>query len=369
MDRDPEQARTALSSIKQTSKTALDEVRSVLGVIRDGDAPLAPQAELAELPRLLRGVESPGLLGRARRPARLGARAGPRSSRPTASCRRHSRTSFGTPARPAPSSNSTTSAMSSWSRSTTTAPDSTARLTGDGVRDGGRASADVVTGDDSRPARRRPRRHRHPRNARACHPARRRGRPRIVAARRRQGHRAPAVAGRGMIRVALADDQAARARRIPRTARGRARHRGRRRGLNRRGAPRDRASRTRRRRAHGHPHAGHRRALGDRADRRRPGAGRRARRHRHDVRARRVRRARRAGGCERVPREGHRARRPATRGAGGRERRGAALPGGHEAAARTHGGRPARRTRRAAPRGAHRPRARGAATRRAGPHE
>ena len=59
MDRDPEQARTALSSIKQTSKTALDEVRSVLGVIRDGDAPLAPQAELAELPRLLRGVESP----------------------------------------------------------------------------------------------------------------------------------------------------------------------------------------------------------------------------------------------------------------------------------------------------------------------
>ncbi len=59
MDRDPEQARTALSSIKETSKTALDEVRSVLGVIRDGDAPLAPQAEIAELPRLLRGVGSP----------------------------------------------------------------------------------------------------------------------------------------------------------------------------------------------------------------------------------------------------------------------------------------------------------------------
>ncbi|WP_344293789.1 sensor histidine kinase [Agromyces neolithicus] len=59
MDRDPEQARTALTSIKETSKTALDEVRSVLGVIRDGEAPLAPQAEIAELPRLLRGVESP----------------------------------------------------------------------------------------------------------------------------------------------------------------------------------------------------------------------------------------------------------------------------------------------------------------------
>ncbi|WP_169053903.1 sensor histidine kinase [Agromyces sp. H66] len=61
MDRDPEQARTALGSIKETSKTALEEVRSVLGVIRsEGDAPLAPQAELAELPRLLAGVRSPG---------------------------------------------------------------------------------------------------------------------------------------------------------------------------------------------------------------------------------------------------------------------------------------------------------------------
>ena len=46
MDRDPEQARSALGSIKETSKTALEEVRSVLGVIRsEGDAPLAPQAE------------------------------------------------------------------------------------------------------------------------------------------------------------------------------------------------------------------------------------------------------------------------------------------------------------------------------------
>lgn len=61
MDRDPEQARTALGSIKETSKTALEEVRSVLGVIRnDGDVPLAPQAELAELPRLIAGVRAPG---------------------------------------------------------------------------------------------------------------------------------------------------------------------------------------------------------------------------------------------------------------------------------------------------------------------
>ncbi|MEF3404312.1 sensor histidine kinase [Agromyces sp. CCNWLW203] len=61
MDRDPEQARTALGSIKETSKSALDEVRTVLGVIRDGEAPLVPQAELAELPRLVRGIRSPGL--------------------------------------------------------------------------------------------------------------------------------------------------------------------------------------------------------------------------------------------------------------------------------------------------------------------
>ncbi|MET4159704.1 signal transduction histidine kinase [Agromyces sp. PvR057] len=57
MDRDADQARTALANIKDTSKTALEEVRSVLGAIRtDADAPLSPQAELAELPRLLAGV-------------------------------------------------------------------------------------------------------------------------------------------------------------------------------------------------------------------------------------------------------------------------------------------------------------------------
>ncbi|WP_400993685.1 sensor histidine kinase [Agromyces sp. GXQ0307] len=69
MDRDPEQARGALESVKATSKTALEEVRSVLGVIRGdrtdgGDAPLAPLAELAELPRLVAGVEAPGFEAR-----------------------------------------------------------------------------------------------------------------------------------------------------------------------------------------------------------------------------------------------------------------------------------------------------------------
>ncbi|MBM7504327.1 sensor histidine kinase [Agromyces aurantiacus] len=61
MDRDPDQARTALEHIKSTSKTALEEVRSVLGVIRgDAEAPLAPLAELAELPRLAAGLATPG---------------------------------------------------------------------------------------------------------------------------------------------------------------------------------------------------------------------------------------------------------------------------------------------------------------------
>ncbi|WP_308799783.1 sensor histidine kinase [Agromyces silvae] len=61
MDRDPEQARTALSTIKDSSKEALDEVRSVLGVIREGEAPLAPQAELAQVGRLVAGARAPGL--------------------------------------------------------------------------------------------------------------------------------------------------------------------------------------------------------------------------------------------------------------------------------------------------------------------
>ncbi|MBS1698779.1 MAG: sensor histidine kinase [Actinobacteria bacterium] len=60
-DRDPEQARAALQNVKDTSKLALEEVRGVLGVLRDGEAPLVPQAELAELPRLVAGLTSPDL--------------------------------------------------------------------------------------------------------------------------------------------------------------------------------------------------------------------------------------------------------------------------------------------------------------------
>jgi signal transduction histidine kinase len=63
MDRQPDKAAEALASIKETSKSALDEVRSVLGALRsDGnlDAPLVPEPGLDRLPALvsaIRGVE------------------------------------------------------------------------------------------------------------------------------------------------------------------------------------------------------------------------------------------------------------------------------------------------------------------------
>ncbi len=60
-DRDPEQARSALAHVKETSKNALDEVRGVLGVLRDGESPLTPESGLGELPALVAGVAGPEL--------------------------------------------------------------------------------------------------------------------------------------------------------------------------------------------------------------------------------------------------------------------------------------------------------------------
>jgi signal transduction histidine kinase len=63
MDRQPDKAAEALASIKETSKAALDEVRSVLGALRaEGttDAPLVPEPTLDRLPALvdaIRGVD------------------------------------------------------------------------------------------------------------------------------------------------------------------------------------------------------------------------------------------------------------------------------------------------------------------------
>ncbi|GII82836.1 two-component sensor histidine kinase [Sphaerisporangium siamense] len=52
MDEHPEQARTALTTIKQASKDVLTEMRSVLGVLREG-APRSPTAGLAQFDELI----------------------------------------------------------------------------------------------------------------------------------------------------------------------------------------------------------------------------------------------------------------------------------------------------------------------------
>lgn len=65
MDKQPDKAAQALASIKETSKTALDEVRSVLGILRaengDPNAPLVPEPDLARLPGLAASVTSQGV--------------------------------------------------------------------------------------------------------------------------------------------------------------------------------------------------------------------------------------------------------------------------------------------------------------------
>jgi signal transduction histidine kinase len=65
LDSQPEKAGEALAAIKATSKQALDEVRSVLGILRgdadESDAPLVPEADLASLPRLVENTRSDSL--------------------------------------------------------------------------------------------------------------------------------------------------------------------------------------------------------------------------------------------------------------------------------------------------------------------
>ncbi len=62
LDSDPEQARTALTTIKTASKEALGEVRQVLDTLRTpGDAPRAPAPGLARLPELVEQAARAGL--------------------------------------------------------------------------------------------------------------------------------------------------------------------------------------------------------------------------------------------------------------------------------------------------------------------
>lgn len=63
LDTDPEQARTALTTIKDQSKEALGEVRQVLDTLRSpGDAPRAPAPGLDRLPELVEQAASAGLI-------------------------------------------------------------------------------------------------------------------------------------------------------------------------------------------------------------------------------------------------------------------------------------------------------------------
>ncbi|EPD62836.1 hypothetical protein HMPREF1211_03700 [Streptomyces sp. HGB0020] len=62
LDTDPEQARSALTTIKAASKEALGEVRQVLDTLRaPGDAPRAPAPGLDRLPELVEQAGSAGL--------------------------------------------------------------------------------------------------------------------------------------------------------------------------------------------------------------------------------------------------------------------------------------------------------------------
>ena len=66
MERQPDKAAEALANIKETSKTALDEVRSVLGVLRaedgaDPNAPLVPEPDLSRLDGLAASVIAQGV--------------------------------------------------------------------------------------------------------------------------------------------------------------------------------------------------------------------------------------------------------------------------------------------------------------------
>jgi signal transduction histidine kinase len=63
LDRDPERAREALETIERTGRTALNEMRRSLGVLRrpDTEAPLAPQPGMSGLGVLLEQARKSGL--------------------------------------------------------------------------------------------------------------------------------------------------------------------------------------------------------------------------------------------------------------------------------------------------------------------
>ena len=63
VDSDPTAAKQALETIRTTSKSSLDELRAILGVLRGGDEgpPLAPAGSIARISELAATVESAGV--------------------------------------------------------------------------------------------------------------------------------------------------------------------------------------------------------------------------------------------------------------------------------------------------------------------
>ena len=61
LGRDPEQAAAALSSIESTTRDALGELDTMLGLLRDGAAERAPEPDLARLPVLVSAYRSAGM--------------------------------------------------------------------------------------------------------------------------------------------------------------------------------------------------------------------------------------------------------------------------------------------------------------------
>jgi signal transduction histidine kinase len=62
LDRQPDQAKPALTAIKQLSKQTLDELRATVGVLRDDeDAPLAPTPGLDQLDTLVDNARGAGV--------------------------------------------------------------------------------------------------------------------------------------------------------------------------------------------------------------------------------------------------------------------------------------------------------------------
>ncbi|UKJ63296.1 histidine kinase dimerization/phosphoacceptor domain-containing protein [Cellulosimicrobium cellulans] len=85
LDRDPEQARSALTAIRATSTEALDEVRSVLGVVRGGSRARTRSCRTnwpSTAPRSPRRGTSPRSPGSCGRRKEAGSRSGSPSTRP-----------------------------------------------------------------------------------------------------------------------------------------------------------------------------------------------------------------------------------------------------------------------------------------------